>query len=99
MKAGIHPEVKLIKVVCSGCNTEFETLSTEDEIRVEICADCHPFFTGEQRFVDTEGRVETFERRYGKVKAQETKAEEAPAAEAKPAAEAEAEAPSEEAAE
>jgi len=66
MKADIHPELKVITAVCSGCNTSFETLSVEDEIRVEICADCHPFFTGEQRFVDTEGRVESFERRYGK---------------------------------
>lgn len=88
MKAEIHPEVKLIKAICSGCNTEFETLSTEDEIRVEICADCHPFFTGEQRFVDTEGRVETFERRYGKARQQEAKAEEAPAAEEAEATEA-----------
>jgi len=67
MKAGIHPELKVVTVHC-GCGNEFETLSTVDSIRVDICANCHPFFTGEERFVDTEGRVESFERRYGKHK-------------------------------
>jgi len=63
MKQGIHPELKVVTAHC-GCGNEFETLSTVDEIRVDICANCHPFFTGEERFVDTEGRVESFERKY-----------------------------------
>lgn len=67
MKTGIHPEVKTVKVHC-GCGSEFETLSTADEIRVDICSACHPYFTGEEKFVDTEGRVESFERRYGDAK-------------------------------
>ncbi|HEY5597132.1 MAG TPA: 50S ribosomal protein L31 [Candidatus Bipolaricaulota bacterium] len=65
MKPGIHPELKVIKAHC-GCGHEFQTLSTADEIRVDICSNCHPFFTGEERMLDTEGRVQRFERRYGK---------------------------------
>ncbi len=64
MKKGIHPEYKSTQVVCS-CGNTFETRSTQDEIRVEICAVCHPFYTGKQRLVDTAGRVERFKRKYG----------------------------------
>lgn len=67
MKTGIHPEVKTVKAHC-GCGNDFETLSTADEIRVDICSACHPYFTGEEKFVDTEGRVESFQRRYGSAK-------------------------------
>ena len=67
MKAKLHPEMKTISVHC-GCGATWETLSTVDEIRVDICANCHPYFTGEQRFVDTEGRVESFERKYNLAK-------------------------------
>ena len=67
MKADIHPEYKLAKVHCS-CGNEFETRSTKDTLRVELCNVCHPFFTGKQRLVDTGGRVERFERRYGQRK-------------------------------
>jgi len=63
VKQGIHPELKKAIVRC-GCGAEFETLSTEEELRVDICSKCHPFFTGEERFVDTEGRVERFNRKY-----------------------------------
>ena len=65
MKSTIHPEYHTeAKVVCS-CGNTFTTGSTKPELRVEICSVCHPFFTGEQRIVDTEGRVERLKRRFG----------------------------------
>ncbi len=65
MKAEIHPELFECKVSCSGCGTEFTTFSTRSEIRVEVCSQCHPFFTGKQaRIVDTEGRVEKFMKKF-----------------------------------
>ena len=63
MKQGIHPEYKTVNVVCQ-CGNTFETRSTRDTIRVEICSQCHPFFTGKQKIVDTEGRVEKFLQKY-----------------------------------
>lgn len=63
MKKGIHPEMKKAVVQC-GCGAKHETLSTVEDMRVDICSKCHPFFTGEERFVDTEGRVERFQRKY-----------------------------------
>lgn len=63
MKAGIHPEYKPVHVVCQ-CGNTFETRSTRDNIRVEICSNCHPFYTGKQKIVDTEGRVEKFLQKY-----------------------------------
>ena len=71
MKQGIHPEYKDTAVRCS-CGEEFTTRSTVDELRVDICSKCHPFYTGKQKLVDTGGRVERFERRYGKRKAPES---------------------------
>jgi len=65
MKKGIHPELKRAVIHCA-CGAEFETLSTVEDVHVDICSKCHPFFTGEERFVDTEGRVERFHRKYGK---------------------------------
>jgi len=65
VKAGIHPEYKTAKVTCS-CGNTFETRSTKGDIHVEICSACHPFYTGKQKIVDTEGRVERFYRKYGK---------------------------------
>ena len=64
MKQGIHPEYIECKVACA-CGNTFQTRSTKEEIRVEICSACHPFFTGKQKIVDTEGRVEKFLTRYG----------------------------------
>ncbi len=64
MKAKIHPEYGLARIVC-GCGNSWETRSTKAEMHIEICSVCHPFFTGEQRIVDTAGRVERFKRRYG----------------------------------
>ncbi len=65
MKAGIHPTYQRAVVTCA-CGNTFETRSTQPEIKVEICAHCHPFFTGKQKLVDTAGRVERFRQRYSK---------------------------------
>lgn len=64
MKQDIHPELHLVSVTCA-CGNEFQTHSTEEDLRLEICSECHPFFTGKQKLVDTAGRVERFKRRYG----------------------------------
>lgn len=63
MKTGIHPEYHQAQVTCS-CGATYVTGSTKPELKVEICSQCHPFFTGEQRIVDTEGRVERLRRRF-----------------------------------
>lgn len=63
MKAAIHPDYKVSKVICA-CGYEFETKSTREEISVEICSNCHPFFTGKQKLIDTAGRIEKFKRKY-----------------------------------
>jgi large subunit ribosomal protein L31 len=65
MKDGIHPEYVTAQVHCS-CGNTFETRTTVGDLRVEICSACHPFYTGKQKLVDTGGRVERFQRRYGK---------------------------------
>jgi len=64
MKKGIHPEYGECRVVCA-CGNTFLTRSTKKEIRVEICSQCHPFFTGKQKLVDSAGRVEKFRKKYG----------------------------------
>ncbi|MCK9443998.1 MAG: 50S ribosomal protein L31 [Tissierellaceae bacterium] len=63
MKANIHPEYKEAVVTCA-CGNTFKTGSVKDELRVEICSECHPFFTGRQKFVERGGRVEKFKKRY-----------------------------------
>lgn len=65
MKASIHPEYKKSVVTCI-CGNTFETRSTTGNIKVEICSNCHPFFTGRQKLVDSAGRVERFNKKYGK---------------------------------
>ncbi len=65
MKTGIHPEYVESRVTCT-CGNTFVTRSTEAEIHVEICSNCHPFYTGRQKLVDTGGRVERFKRRAAK---------------------------------
>jgi large subunit ribosomal protein L31 len=65
MKQGIHPEYQIASVHCS-CGNTFQTRSTVSEIRADICSNCHPFYTGKQKLVDTGGRVERFQRRYAK---------------------------------
>jgi len=64
MKNGIHPDYQECSVSCV-CGAAFKTRSTVPEIKVEICSECHPFFTGKQKIVDTAGRVERFKRKYG----------------------------------
>ena len=65
MKPKIHPEYKEINVKCA-CGSEFKTRSTmADDLSVDICSQCHPFYTGKQKFVDTAGRVEKFQRKFG----------------------------------
>ncbi len=63
MKANIHPEYKQVTVTCA-CGNTFTTGSTKDELRVEICSECHPFFTGKQKFMERGGRVEKFKKKY-----------------------------------
>jgi large subunit ribosomal protein L31 len=64
VKEGIHPKYQTTSVLCA-CGHSFETQSTRPEVRIEICSNCHPFYTGKQKIVDTEGRVEKFMQRYG----------------------------------
>jgi large subunit ribosomal protein L31 len=68
MKTDIHPDYVVATVHCS-CGNTFTTRSTRSELRVEICSNCHPFYTGKQKLVDTGGRVERFQRRYAKQQA------------------------------
>ncbi len=63
MRQGIHPDYVVAKVICS-CGNTFLTRSTKPEIHIELCSECHPFYTGKQKLVDTGGRVERFQRRY-----------------------------------
>ncbi|MBN2908074.1 50S ribosomal protein L31 [Polycladomyces sp. WAk] len=63
MKMAIHPEYKLTKVTCA-CGNTFETGSTKENLRVDICSECHPFFTGKQKMVNTGGRVDRFKKKY-----------------------------------
>ena len=64
MKPGIHPEYLEATVTCA-CGNTFKTRSTKTELHLEICSNCHPFFTGKQKLIDTEGRVERFTKRFG----------------------------------
>ena len=63
MKPEIHPEYKVVKVSCA-CGNTFEAGSTKSEIKVEVCSECHPFFTGKQKFVDAGGNVDKFKKKY-----------------------------------
>ncbi len=72
MKSGIHPDYVECHVRCS-CGNTFVTRATKPELRVELCAECHPFYTGKQKLVDTGGRVERFQRRYAKTQAAQGK--------------------------
>jgi len=65
VKPDIHPDYKTATIHCA-CGNTIETRSTKEDIRLDVCSACHPFFTGEQRIVDTAGRVERFMRRYAK---------------------------------
>lgn len=65
MKADIHPDYVTASVKCS-CGNTFQTRSTRPELSTELCSECHPFYTGKQKLVDTGGRIEKFEKRYGR---------------------------------
>jgi large subunit ribosomal protein L31 len=68
MKAGVHPDYNDTTIICA-CGAAYKTRSTKDNIKIGICSACHPYFTGEQKFIDTAGRIEKFTRRYGNVRA------------------------------
>jgi len=63
LKQGIHPEYKEVEAACA-CGVKFMTRSTSDKLHVDICSECHPFYTGTQKIMDTEGRVEKFKKKY-----------------------------------
>ncbi len=68
MKRGIHPEMKLVTVKCASCGTEHTFWTTRENIRIEVCSNCHPFYQGKGSgaiIVDTEGRIEKFMKKYG----------------------------------
>jgi large subunit ribosomal protein L31 len=67
MKAGIHPEYQVATVTCA-CGNTFVTRTTVGNLKLDICNECHPFFTGTQKIVDTEGRVDRFMKKYGQAK-------------------------------
>ncbi|MBM3892902.1 50S ribosomal protein L31 [Candidatus Dependentiae bacterium] len=69
MKKGIHPEVFDVTIRCA-CGTTVDTISTQERLDVDICSGCHPLFTGQQKFVDTAGRIEKFQARYNSAKKQ-----------------------------
>ncbi len=77
MRADIHPEYVVATVKCS-CGNTFETRSTKANLSSELCSECHPFYTGKQKLVDTGGRIDRFERRYGKRRKSEGAADTAP---------------------
>ncbi len=64
MKAGLHPKYEMTTIKCA-CGNEIQTKSTVKNIEVEICSKCHPFYTGKQKLVDTAGRIERFNKKYG----------------------------------
>lgn len=72
MKQDIHPDYKETKVLCNGCKNSFTTRSTADSIEVEICSECHPFYTGKQKLVDVAGRVDRFRARQAAASSKET---------------------------
>jgi large subunit ribosomal protein L31 len=65
MKQGIHPDYKPAVISCA-CGETFQTKSTREALRLDICSVCHPFFTGKQKLIDTEGRVDKFRKKYNK---------------------------------
>jgi len=73
MKQGIHPDYKRTIIRCA-CGNEIETGSVVNDIRVEICSACHPFFTGKQKLIDSAGRIERFRRKYAKFEEAKEKA-------------------------
>jgi large subunit ribosomal protein L31 len=72
MKKEIHPKLGKTTIRCA-CGATFETLSTKEKIRVEICSQCNPFFTGKQKFLDSAGRIEKFEKKYASAQVKKPK--------------------------
>jgi len=66
MKKDIHPKLHEVEVSCA-CGNSIKTRATTAQLKVEICSNCHPFFTGKQKLIDSAGRVERFQKRYGKI--------------------------------
>ena len=64
MKTGIHPTYNKVVVHCTSCGNEFESGSTLKDIKIDTCSNCHPFYTGRQRFAQAQGRIEKFNRKY-----------------------------------
>lgn len=75
MKKDIHPKYTKVTANCANCGNAFETRSTRNTIKVDICNNCHPFYTGKQMLVDTAGRVERFNKRFAKSTAAQAKAQ------------------------
>ena len=75
MKQGIHPKYEAVEVRCA-CGSAFKTRSTKPDLHLEICSACHPFFTGRQKLIDTEGRVERFNKKFGLQTSEQRKAAE-----------------------
>ncbi|HCD36733.1 50S ribosomal protein L31 [Chlorobium phaeovibrioides] len=74
MKQDIHPKYTEVTVNCANCGNTFVTRSTRDSIKVDICSNCHPFYTGKQTLVDTAGRVDRFNKRFAKSAASQAQA-------------------------
>ncbi len=74
MKKGVHPEYQPAKITCA-CGNVIDTYSTRGSFAVEICSNCHPFYTGKQKLMDTAGRVERFQRKYGRTTGTPAKSE------------------------
>jgi large subunit ribosomal protein L31 len=72
VKEAIHPKYNTVEVRCA-CGATWKTRSTKPELHLEICSNCHPFFTGKQKLLDTEGRVERFTKKYGAQSAEQRK--------------------------
>ncbi len=66
MKQGIHPDYKVTTISCA-CGESFKIRSTKENVKLDICSNCHPFYTGKQKIIDTEGRVDKFRKKYKKV--------------------------------
>lgn len=88
MKEGIHPKYDICQVVCA-CGNSFTTRSTKESLKVDICSSCHPFYTGKQKILDTEGRVEKFKKKFsateGKMVEKKTKVKKISASKVAPA--------------
>jgi len=65
MKQGIHPQYNRVNVTCTTCGNEFESGSVKQEIRIDTCSNCHPFYTGRQKFAQADGRIERFNKKFG----------------------------------